>query len=404
MRWIDDGSFAGKARSEKQGPTVFANAWDEAAAFGRERQLAAALAQRAEDPARELASRLRAIELLRRCALPEQRDALGEAGGQDVARSLVRLSQSMALPVVCRGKLLSAIARLHGRPERLDWLLEGQVRLRNLQRFHGANGSDLDAGLLPAICDYFGELGEDGLSAVPVLTAAMADAELPLPLRRSSAGTVIRLAPLLRIDESRPVLLRCAALLPTMPELRTELLELMRVIMAADAAADARCRAAVLGLLDGVDALPKTAANAIIVGCGRMAAAPGSPLARDLFVLCGELRPRLPQLADILLLTMRDVSMRNAELFRDKVAGALFLRLLDEFAVQDQHDERMSVLSIGVTAMLRDAAADIAANDDPALRARILERADTVATAMQQSTYRAMNTAAAAWLRQRPRR
>ena len=401
LRWIDDGSAANKPRAQES-IKLFEDAWDELA--GRERHLAAALAQRAEDPARVLASRLRAIELLQRCALPAQFKALGDAGREVVARSLARLSQSTALPVSCRGSLLRSMARLSGRRERLDWLLEGQVRLRNLQRFHGANGSDREAGLLPAICDYFGELGEDGLPALPVLTAALADAALPLSLRRSCAGAGIRLAPLLRLEESRPLLLRCAALLPTTPELATELQELMRVLMATDAADDARCRAAVLGLLDGVEALPHDAASAIIVACGRMAAAPGSPLAKDMFVRCGVRRQQLPQFAEILLSTMRTVSMRNAQVLRDKAAGELFLQLLDDFAAQEQHDERMSVLSISVTAMLRDAAADIAANDDAALRARILERADAVAARMQQSTYRAMTTAAAAWRRQRARR
>ena len=399
LQWVRDGEAVGSRPIVPPAVRIVGGEWDDLLASGQLDRMVTEVADLAEAMPQPLPVRRRAIAVLQACCDELRFADLGAKAQARIARALVRLASAPELPAATRGEALVGTAALPDRRERLDWRLEGQVRLRNYLRFHGANGSAGELELLPPIADYLGALGQHGVEALPLLLQLLADAKAPLLLRQRAIAAVRRIGPLAAPTAARQAFVQLLGCSSGSSELEDALLDAAGEFVGEDSRllADHTCRRAVLAMLDHLEALPAHLAGRRITACLRLARHADVELETELFVACDRCRTRLPALGDPAVSAMASLASGRDNLFADKAGAEALLHLLEDFEAQDESRRRMSVLSICVTGLFREHASRFESCDDQAVRARVTAKGDQLAAIMAKSAYPAMLRAAKAW-------
>ncbi|MGK0300190.1 MAG: hypothetical protein ACI89X_001058 [Planctomycetota bacterium] len=159
LEWIVSGEQPKKTRF----PTMLMRAL----VNGDAEKLALAVSERVEHT-KDPKQRARATELLAGSLQAQAFDTFEDEVQEKVARALVHATSDPDLDAHRLGLAIAATAQLKGRPERKQWLLEGQVRLRRL--LNPKLKEDWpDTDVVQGIFLYYYQMDRDALPAFEVL-------------------------------------------------------------------------------------------------------------------------------------------------------------------------------------------------------------------------------------------
>jgi len=147
----------------------------------------------ADDASRDLQARSRALTLLLLTLYQVPLPQLPPEQQRAVVLATSRATTDPTLTEALRGWSIAMTARLVGHAERLDWLLEGQVRVRSLLKDTPAAARP-SPQLLGRILEYFAELGADGLPAADLCLELVASRVLPPDPHLSAVDRTCRIA------------------------------------------------------------------------------------------------------------------------------------------------------------------------------------------------------------------
>lgn len=161
---------------------------------GEGEAIALTVASMAEDLEQSRPVRNRAVELLLAILVHTEFAGLAEDSRRQLTRAMVHATTDSGLEPRLRGYSIAATAWLSGMPERLDWLLEGQVQLRRLLDPKQKEAWP-DAELQPGLLAYFGRLGKDGVPAFDLLLDLFERDAVTARARPELQHALVQLAP-----------------------------------------------------------------------------------------------------------------------------------------------------------------------------------------------------------------
>lgn len=394
--WVEAGNAA-----DPWAEKLLADHWQHLEDDGEAEELVLAVTAIAEDGRRDVEARDRALRFLRHVAPRKAKHPLGAAARERVARAMVRLTRDGDLPVHVRGPLLVFTASLDG-PERLDWLLEGQVRLRN--RLAPGAVPVPDADLLPYVACYLGKLGPEGAGAWSLLLAAATQDETPLELRERASAAMVDLARRMPLMTVREAFCTALATIPRLdappPHHHEATAALARGLFAQRFTRgdfDAACQSAVARLLQTSDAMTDGRRAVALSLIARLGVDVPQPLAAELFVELAARARRVDAPPAVFFALQRIALAKSHDVFGDTSAVRAAHKLLDDFALPAE-GTHFSPRSVLVAAILEHAGPKIraAAGDE----GKVLTRCcDDLADRLSESRYAAFRDAAAGWRR-----
>jgi hypothetical protein len=208
-QWIARGDDIGTLRSSNGKAVPRAALLEDVIEADDTEHLVAAVVAAAENASLDTDVRTRAVSMLLACAADKRIRSCSDRARTQLCRTISRLVATPALALGLRQELLEASAGLEGQPERLDWLLEGEVRLRNSLLAARGRGAVVDPELLPAVLSYFDALGKDALPVLPLLRELSEAKELDAALRRHCIHAYARIASKAGPEEAAAAFARC---------------------------------------------------------------------------------------------------------------------------------------------------------------------------------------------------
>jgi hypothetical protein len=399
-QWVADGK-AEHAPPPIAGQAAIARWWFPAHKADAYDPLAILIADAAEDTAQPRDARLRACELLCGCLEADHWHHFAPDSQSRLARATQKLTMAPYLPVEVRGVLIVGSSRMKGRPERVEWLAEANVRLRLRLRTAAAG----DADLLPWLCDYLGQLGEDARTSAPLLESVSLDGGLPLLLRQHATAALAALAPCLEPALAKQLFATTAPRLATGSDLAPELVDVLVALghTQPDVAPVDAWRQSVQVLIDQLERTAPAQRAWMPHAIAMLGSRGGEAFAAETFTLCEQRRGTRPDLHAELGFSMVTLVDAVPALLGTPAGAKAFAAVLDEFRGLDAQQQRRSPMLALIVCVFGGHAEELGDVKDPELRARVLDAADKTAAAMVASPMAGLRDAARKWRDKRPK-